>query len=244
MKKVSSVIVSFVCVVLMAGVVYADNTAETVDDRVIDLRERELGLEREKFEYEKAETKRAEYERRFSPLCDIKGNVPVFKIYASIGEFDRLNLRNDLSILYERGYKKVIVNISSGGGSAFAGLSMADVISEYRGKGMTIEMRADGIVASAAVPIYAVASERISSPSTLFMVHESALWKFSFGYSRETHTDISAQKDMMDKLQARYLTILSEHSDRDYDFWLALEGKTSWFTAKEALEWGLVDKIE
>jgi ATP-dependent protease ClpP protease subunit len=236
------IVLACVGLLIFGNVAFAEE--DKVDDRVIDLNERQLQLEREKFEYEKSETARLEYEKRFSALCDIKGEIPVFKIYASIGEYDRLNLRNDLSILYQQGYKKVIVNISSGGGSAFAGLSMADVIAEFKGKGMEIEMRADGIVASAAVPIFAAGSVRISSPSTLFMVHETALWKFSFGFSRETHSDIAAQKDLMDKLQARYLELLAASSNKDFDFWLDLEKKTSWFTAKEALEWGLVDKIE
>jgi ATP-dependent protease ClpP protease subunit len=70
------------------------------------------------------------------------------------------------------------------------------------------------------------------------MVHESSIWKFSFGFSRETHSDIKAKNEMMDKLQTAYLTLLASNSERDYDFWLELEGKTSWFDAKQAQEWG------
>jgi len=215
-----------------------------VDDRLIDLRERELQLERDKFEYQKSETARAEYESQFSSACDIKRKIPVYSIVAGIYYVDRLNLRKDLSILFEQGHREVVIYISSGGGDAFTGLSMADVISEFIAKGMTITTHADGVVASAAVPIYAVGSERVSSPSTLFMVHEAALWKFSFGYSKESHSDIAAQKQMMDKLQKKYLDLLASRSNRDSEFWLELEKKTSWFTAEEALEWGLVDRIK
>ena len=108
---------------------------------------------------------------------------------------------------------------------------------------MYIEGHAYGVVASAAVPVFASCSKRISNESTLFMVHESAIWSFQFGFKKETHSDIIAQKEMMDKMQERYLNILSQNTKRKADFWKELESKTTWFPAIQGQEWGLVDEI-
>jgi ATP-dependent protease ClpP protease subunit len=49
---------------------------------------------------------------------------------------------------------------------------------------------------------------------------------------------------MMDRLRDCYLKKLVANSTKPYEFWSDLEGKTTWFTAEQALEWGLVDRIE
>lgn len=231
---------------LVFGVAYAaeDEMSEWEKNYQIEqleLEKQRMAFEREKWEHEVAEAKRKEYESEFSNLMDIKRDIPVFQIYSIISDTDRRNLRKDFSILYESGVRHVIVNVSSYGGEAMGGLGIADTIMEFRQKGMKVEGRAYGKVCSAAVPIFAVCSPKTTGPSTMFMVHEASIFKF---WTSETHSDIRSQKEMLDQLQAKYIAILVEHSDMDYDFWLGLEGRTTWFTSDQALEWGLVDKIE
>ena len=48
---------------------------------------------------------------------------------------------------------------------------------------------------------------------------------------------------MMDRIRDKYLKILAANSDKDYQFWADLEGKTTWFTPEQAFDWGLVDVI-
>jgi ATP-dependent protease ClpP protease subunit len=242
--------VALFCALMLVGFgwgAYAEQpgSEDVVDDREIDLKERELQLDREKFEYKKSEAKRLEFEKQFSDNIDIRRPVPVieFKMSTSYGPRSDAVLRKDLSILMEMGITKVILNIFSGGGSGFEGLAVSDVIRNFVEAGMEIEAHAYGIVASAAVPIFASASKRISNNSTLFMVHEAAIWEFAFGYSKTTHSDIRSQKDMMDQMQETYLNLLVQNSTKDFEFWKALETKTTWFSAKTAMEWGLVDEI-
>jgi ATP-dependent protease ClpP protease subunit len=246
--KMSKTLIALFCAVLLAIPALADDTEKSdgaVDERIINLKERALELEREKFEYEKAETARKEYEEQFSKNCDFRREIPVIEMKLSeYGVAADEALRKDLSILKERGADKVILNVFSGGGSGFMGLAVADVISKFVKGGMEIETHAYGLVASAAVPIFVSGSKRISNRSTLFMVHESAIWEFGFGYSKTTHSDVRAQKDMMDRMEEVYLRILAENSNRDFEFWKGLEKQTTWFPAEQALEWGLVDEIQ
>ena len=212
----------------------------------IQLERDRLNLDREKWEWEKMRIEKEEYEKQYSGLIDIKRKIPVFKMYSSLGDFDRRALRNDLSILLEKGINHIIVNMNTGGGDAFSGLCLSDVLSDFQKLGMTIEIRAEGIIASAAVPVFASGTKglRRCSPNTIFMVHEASIWSFSFGFSQETHSAIKAKNLMMETLRDKYLKLMESHTNMDYDFWGSLEKETTWFTAEKAKEWGLVDIIE
>jgi ATP-dependent protease ClpP protease subunit len=72
------------------------------------------------------------------------------------------------------------------------------------------------------------------------MVHEAALWKWP---GRETASDIRAQQRLMDVLQIRYLTYLVDNSNLTFDEWVEKEKATTWFTADQAMQWGIVDEI-
>lgn len=131
--------------------------------------------------------------------------------------------------------------INSPGGDAFSGLALADQIERARRKGFKITAHASGIIASAAVPVFAVCDVRLAAPGTIFMVHEAALWKWP---GRETASDIRSQNELMHLLRDRYIGKLVDNSKLNKIKWEELEKKTTWFSANKALNWGLVDSIE
>ena len=137
--------------------------------------------------------------------------------------------------------REIQMFINSPGGDAFSGLALADQIERARRKGFRITAHASGIIASAAVPVFAVCNERFAAPGTIFMVHEAALWKWP---GRETASDIRSQNELMHLLRERYIGKLTANSKLDKDKWEELEKKTTWFSAEKAMDWGLVDKIE
>jgi len=49
---------------------------------------------------------------------------------------------------------------------------------------------------------------------------------------------------MMILLQNKYLSYLVDASNTTLDEWIAMERKTTWFSAEKALELGLVDKLQ
>jgi len=165
-------------------------------------------------------------------------------IYSGLSVTDVKRLWEDLMYLNEEtSIRKVVLFINSGGGGAFAGLALADLImraqSDY---GISFEANASGIIASAAVPPFAVADYRIAAKGTIFMVHEAALWKWP---GRETSSDIRAQNELMILLQDRYLTYLVAHSKLSLEKWQQMEKATTWFSAEKALtEIGIVDEIK
>jgi ATP-dependent Clp protease protease subunit len=181
-------------------------------------------------------------EGKLSHLAFIINDRAFIKIFSGLSVGDVTNLWNDLVYLeYNTTIRDVNLFINSPGGDAFSGLALSDQIERAKGKGFKITAHASGIIASAAVPVFAVCNVRLAAPGTIFMVHEAALWKWP---GRETASQIRSQNDLMELLRDRYLGKLVDNTTLSRSEWEAMERKTTWFSADRALEIGLVDKIE
>ena len=181
-------------------------------------------------------------EGRLSQLSFISSDKAFVKIFSGLSVADVTRLWNDLVVLENNTeIRDVNLFINSPGGDAFSGLALADQIERARRKGFKITAHASGIIASAAVPVFAVCDTRLAAPGTIFMVHEAALWKWP---GRETASDIRSQNDLMHLLRDRYIGKLVDNSKLNKTKWEELEKKTTWFSANKALDWGLVDSIE
>ena len=181
-------------------------------------------------------------EGRLSQLSFISKDKAFVKIFSGLSVADVTRLWNDLCVLENNTeIRDVNLFINSPGGDAFSGLALADQIERARRKGFKITAHASGIIASAAVPVFAVCDVRLAAPGTIFMVHEAALWKWP---GRETASDIRSQNELMHLLRDRYIGKLAMNSKLDKTKWELLENKTTWFSAEKAKDWGLVDSIE
>jgi ATP-dependent protease ClpP protease subunit len=181
-------------------------------------------------------------EGRLSQLSFISKDKAFVKIFSGLSVADVTRLWNDLCVLENNTeIRDVNLFINSPGGDAFSGLALADQIERARRKGFKITAHASGIIASAAVPVFAVCDVRLAAPGTIFMVHEAALWKWP---GRETASDIRSQNELMHLLRDRYIGKLAMYSKLDKTKWEMLENKTTWFSAEKAKDWGLVDSIE
>lgn len=181
-------------------------------------------------------------EGHLSNLSFISNNKAFVKIFSGLSVSDVTRLWNDIVVLENNTkIREINLFINSPGGDAFSGLALADQIQRAKRKGFHVIAHASGIIASAAVPVFAVCNQRFAAPGTIFMVHEAALWKWP---GRETASDIRSQNTLMELLRDRYMDKLIANTNKDYDFWGRLEQETTWFDAERALDWGLVDKIE
>jgi ATP-dependent protease ClpP protease subunit len=170
-------------------------------------------------------------------------DLAFIKIFSGLSVSDVTRLWQDIMYLaYETKIKTVKMFLNSPGGDAFSGLALADMIMKAQTEyGITFEAHANGIIASAAVPPFAVCKKRYAALGTIFMVHEAALWKWP---GRETASDIRSQNELMIMLQDRYLNYLVDHSSTSLDEWQAMEKKTTWFNVERAMKLGLVDEIK
>ncbi len=181
-------------------------------------------------------------EGHLSELSFISKDKAFVKIFSELSVADVTRLWNDIVVLETNStIRDINLFINSPGGDAFSGLALADQIERAQRNGFRITAHASGIIASAAVPVFAVCKVRMAAPGTIFMVHEAELWKWP---GRETASDISSQNELMQLLRDRYIAKLATNSKLDKYNWEKLESKTTWFSAEKAYEWGLVDKIE
>ena len=177
-----------------------------------------------------------------SPLSFIGKKAAFIKIYSGLSVDDVQKVWNDFVVIEDSTEIRMVnLFISSPGGDAFAGLALADELERARRKGFHITAHASGVIASAALPVFAVCNKRLASPGTIFMVHEASLWKWP---GRETASDIRAQGQLLDLQRDRYLSRMARYSKLDKEGWAELEGRTTWFSVEQAKEWGLVDVIE
>ena len=181
-------------------------------------------------------------EGELSHLSFVIKDKMYFKLFSGIGIGDVTQFWNDICVTYGKTkIRDLNIYINSPGGDAFSGLAFADEIERAQRLGFKVTAYSSGIIASAAVPVFAVCDVRIAAPGTIFMVHEAALWKWP---GRETASQIRSQNELMELLRSRYLGVLIDNSFLSLSEWRLLEEKTTWFTAEKAKEWGLVDKIE
>lgn len=181
-------------------------------------------------------------EGKLSGISFISGDKAYTKVSSGLSVFDVTSLWNDFVYFENKtSIREIDLFINSPGGDAFSGLALADEIERAKRKGFKITAHASGIIASAAVPVFAVCSVRMAAPGTIFMVHEAALWKWP---GRETASDIRSQNDLMKLLQDRYIEKLSKNSKLNNAKWQEFEKNTTWFSVEQAMEWGLVDLIE
>ncbi len=181
-------------------------------------------------------------EGSLSNISFIVKDEAFIKIFSSLTVGDVTRLWNDIWVLKKStNIRKVNLFINSPGGDAFSGLALADQIERAQNTGFDITAHASGIVASAAVPVFVVCNKRLAAPGTIFMVHETSIWKWP---GRETASDIRSQNKLMTLIRDRYIGKLAKYTKLTKKEWGELEYKTTWFSAEQAKEWGLVDEIE
>jgi ATP-dependent protease ClpP protease subunit len=178
---------------------------------------------------------------RLSQLTGLTSKGAYIKIFSGLSVADVTRLWNDLIYLRDETEIRVVdVFINSPGGDAFSGLALSDLIEIAQDEwGFTIRAHASGIIASAAVPVFAVCKERLAADGTIFMVHEAALWKWP---GRETASDIASQNELMHILRDRYIGYLVDNSTTSKEDWEAMEKKTTWFNVDKARELGLIER--
>jgi ATP-dependent protease ClpP protease subunit len=173
-------------------------------------------------------------------LTGVTSKGAYVKLFSGLSVADVTRLWNDIIYLRDETEHRVVdLFINSPGGDAFSGLALADLIVTAQEEwGFTIRAHASGIIASAAVPVFAVCKVRKAEAGTIFMVHEAALWKWP---GRETASDIESQNSLMKLLRLKYIGILVNHSTTSKEKWEEMEKKTTWFSAETAKELGLID---
>lgn len=132
----------------------------------------------------------------------------------------------------------ITLNLSSVGGSVFAGLALISTIYEIQRAGRKVNVHVQGVAMSMGSVIAQVADYRTIEPSAFFMLHEVS---YSMRGSTADHDEEMA---FSRKLQDALYTHYSARTGKPLSYYQQKLKKNNWYlTATEALEEGLVDAV-
>jgi ATP-dependent Clp protease, protease subunit len=138
------------------------------------------------------------------------------------------------------GHDNITLLINSEGGNLFIAHSLTDAIADVQRNGITVIGRVQGLAASAAIFPLVACTRRVASPHSVLMVH--GLKDSSTGDVRS----MKAEAELNTELIRQQSELLGERTLISADQWLPwLEDQLPrYYTAKQALEAGLVDEIQ
>ena len=128
----------------------------------------------------------------------------------------------------------VKIRINSPGGSVFGGMSIYNAIQSYEGGTTTI---IDGLAASAASYISMAGDTVKINQGAFIMIHEA--WSLAVGNA----SDFRKEADLLDKIDSQIAGFYARKTGKDLPEIQGIMTDETWFTADEALEFGLVDTV-
>lgn len=128
------------------------------------------------------------------------------------------------------------ISINSFGGAVYTALSIYSLLKTHKG---AITIRVDGAAMSAATIITSVPGARVIMPrGSMMMIHKVST--FAIGDT----DDLRKAADDMEKLEENLIAIYAEKTGRTADEVREKVAATSYFTAEEAVEFGLADEVD
>lgn len=128
----------------------------------------------------------------------------------------------------------VDIFINSGGGSVFAGSEIYSMIQRYKGN---VVIHITGLAASAA-SVVACAGKCLMAPTAQMMVHNVS------SYAAGDYKNFDKMSAILKKANEAIAAAYVQKSGMSMQDALELMDVETWLTAKDALEYGLIDGIE
>ena len=129
------------------------------------------------------------------------------------------------------GGKPIVVHINSIGGDVMSAIAMANALKNYPGQ---VNCSIEGICASSAVLISSACPLVTIAANSLMMTHPISVML----NDKYNSKDLSTVQDALAKVQAAYEQTVKPRLKKEIDFTQEI-----WYTAQEAIEYGLADKI-
>lgn len=133
---------------------------------------------------------------------------------------------------------QITVRLHSPGGNAIDGIAIGNLLRNHKA---TITVVVDGLAASAASVIALAGDEVVMSPGSQMMLHDP--WMLSVGNAAELRSDA----DFLDKQAENYAGVYALRGGGTAEAWrtvmLADNGRGTWYTAQEAVDAGLADRV-
>ena len=128
----------------------------------------------------------------------------------------------------------IYIYINSPGGSITSGMSIYDTMNFIKSNVITIGL---GMCASMAAFILSSGHKRYALPNTEIMIHQP------LGGAQGQETDIKIAAERIIKLKEKINKILASNTKQTYEKITKDTERDNFLSAKEALDYGIIDKI-
>lgn len=164
------------------------------------------------------------------------GNVPVIQIIGSIDEESFKVFSKKLRKFERSNVKRISVELSSEGGSAYDAMAFFDRIADSR---VIVDITATGLVASAAVLVFMAGDSRRMTPSAWLMVHEDSL----SGLKNKKVHEVEKEVGHARRLENQWCELLASVSSLTMLKWSKLHRNETYLSHQECLDLGLLNEV-
>lgn len=126
------------------------------------------------------------------------------------------------------------LHINSPGGDVFAAQAMATAIKQHKAK---VVAHIDGVAASAATSIACACDEVVMADGAMYMIHNA--WTIALG----DRNDFRETADLLEKIDGALADAYAGRTGRDKTEMAGYMDAETWFTAQEAIDIGLADRL-
>ena len=139
-------------------------------------------------------------------------------------------------ILDSENNNPIYVYINSPGGDVYSGFAIHDMI---RYVSSPVYVIGEGLVASAAALIYLAADKdkRLAFPHSTYLIHQP------LSQMKGVASDMAIQAEKMEGLRRELDRLIADATGKSVEDVSRDTERDCWLTAKEALEYGIVDRI-
>lgn len=162
------------------------------------------------------------------------GDEATIYLYDAIDPWYGINAQDFVKEINGLKAKTIHLRINSPGGSVFDARAIHTALVQHPAK---IVSHIDGVAASAASFIALAGEEVEISEGAFFMIHKA--WGLAIGNS----DDMLAFAELLEKADASIVTDYQRKSGQSQEKIIDWMKEETWFTAKEALDAGFVDRI-
>lgn len=176
---------------------------------------------------------------KFKALANPKAGEADIRLYSEIGESfwgDGTSATDFAALLDDVGdVGQINLYVNSPGGSIFDAQSMVALLKRHPAN---VTVVVDGLMASAATFFLDVATDVVMGASSEMMIHDAS--SFAGGNAE----DMRKIADVLDMLSGQIADIYARRAGGDPGMWRDLMKSESWFSAQEAVDIGLADRID
>lgn len=165
----------------------------------------------------------------FTRLLQLHGDV--------CEELSREFIAAILKMHAEEPEEPIFMFLNTHGGDAYEGFAMYDTMNILPTEKIII---AQGKVMSAGLILLAGADVRLSLPSTIFMIHNMAT---TIPQDMSDPKKIKQGLNSTEEMNETMLELITDNCDLSLEEVRKLASDETYFTAKQALEWGFIDGI-